>query len=286
MKTILIVTFFFFLQFSLFAQTIGGNLENFPREMDPRDTLDYAFLNVHYRQSVRENKLIPDKLTESDMVLQIGNEKSKYVNYKILISDSIMAEELKQLELSMLQVLNGALMRTKKAGDRSELIKNYPKGQYWVRMPVLLDRYVYTETKPTFDWTFASDTLTVLGYLCKKATCLFRGRYYTAWYASDIPLSNGPWKFNGLPGLILKVEDADRDYSFECTDLYRVDWKSPIYLSKIKNAIKTTREKFRQAEKAAMNNPNAVIGNSGLLTVPKGEKMVTKTRPYNPIELE
>ena len=180
MKTILIVTFFFFLQFSLFAQTIGGNLENFPREMDPRDTLDYAFLNVHYRQSVRENKLIPDKLTESDMVLQIGNEKSKYVNYKILISDSIMAEELKQLELSMLQVLNGALMRTKKAGDRSELIKNYPKGQYWVRMPVLLDRYVYTETKPTFDWTFASDTLTVLGYLCKKATCSFRGRYYTA----------------------------------------------------------------------------------------------------------
>ena len=89
-----------------------------------------------------------------------------------------------------------------------------------------------------------------------------------------------------MPGLILKVEDADRDYSFECTDLYRVDWKSPIYLSKIKNAIKTTREKFRQAEKAAMNNPNAVIGNSGLLTVPKGEKMVTKTRPYNPIELE
>ena len=286
MKTILAVTFFFFLQFSLFAQTIVGNLENFPREMNPRDTLDDAFLNVHYRQLVRENKLVPDKLTESDMVLQIGNEKSKYVNYKFLISDSIMAEELKQPELSMSQVMNGALMRTKKAGDRSELIKNYPKGQYWVRMLVLLDRYVYTETKPKFDWSFSSDTLTVLGYLCKKATCSFRGRDYTAWYAPDIPLSDGPWKFNGLPGLILKVEDSDRDYSFECTALYQVNWESPIYLSEIKNAIKTTREKFRQAEKAAMNNPGALIGSSGLVTLPKGEKMVTKTLPYNPIELE
>ena len=286
MKTILAVTFFFFLQFSLFAQTIVGNLENFSRKMDPRDTLDDAFLNVHYRQLVRENKLVPDKLTESDMVLQIGNEKSKYVNYKFLISDSIMAEELKQPELSMSKVVNGALMRTKKAGDRSELIKNYPKGQYWVRMPVLLDRYVYTETKPKFDWSFSSDTLTVLGYLCKKATCSFRGRDYTAWYAPDIPLSDGPWKFNGLPGLILKVEDSDRDYSFECTALYQVNWESPIYLSEIKNAIKTTREKFRQAEKAAMNNPGALIGSSGLVTLPKGEKMVTKTLPYNPIELE
>ena len=142
------------------------------------------------------------------------------------------------------------------------------------------------EREPVFDWIFTSDTLTVLGYLCKKATCSFRGRDYTAWYAPDIPLSNGPWKFNGLPGLILKVEDADRDYSFECTALYRVGWKSPIYLSKRKKDIETTREKFRQAEKAAMNNPNAVIGNSGLVTVPKGEKIVTKILPYNPIELE
>ena len=288
MKIILLFSFALGIQFSLFAQNIvfKGNIEDVPRKMEPRDTLDCAYLNVHYRQLIRKDKLFPEELTESDMVLQIGEQVSKYSNYRFLVNDSIMAEELRCPELNITNILNQATMRTKNAGDRSVVIKNYPKGQYWVRVPVLLDKYIYMEREPVFDWIFTSDTLAVLGYLCKKATCLFRGRYYTAWYAPDIPLSNGPWKFNGLPGLILKVEDSDRDYSFECTALYRVGWKSPIYLSKRKKDIETTREKFRQAEKAAMNNPNAVIGNSGLVTVPKGEKIVTKILPYNPIELE
>ena len=288
MKCVYLILFFFFVYFSLFSQTIviGGDIESVPRKMEPRDTLDCAYLNVHYRQLIRKDKLFPEELTGSDMVLQIGEQVSKYSNYRFLVNDSIMTEELRCPKLNITNILNQATMRTKNAGDRSVVIKNYPKGQYWVRVPVLLNKYIYMEREPVFDWIFTSDTLTVLGYLCKKATCLFRGRYYTAWYAPDIPLSNGPWKFNGLPGLILKVEDADRDYSFECTALYRVDWKSPIYLSKRKKDIETTREKFRQAEKAAMNNPNAVIGNSGLVTVPKGEKIVTKILPYNPIELE
>ena len=288
MKIILLFSFALGIQFSLFAQNIvfKGNIEDVPRKMEPRDTLDCAYLNVHYRQLIRKDKLFPEELTGSDMVLQIGEQVSKYSNYRFLVNDSIMTEELRCPKLNITNILNQATMRTKNAGDRSVVIKNYPKGQYWVRVPVLLNKYIYMEREPVFDWIFTSDTLTVLGYLCKKATCLFRGRYYTAWYAPDIPLSNGPWKFNGLPGLILKVEDADWDYSFECTALYRVGWKSPIYLSKRKKDIETTREKFRQAEKAAMNNPNAVIGNSGLVTVPKGEKIVTKILPYNPIELE
>ena len=288
MRYIYLLVFFFSLHLSLYAQKVVflGGEQDAPRKMDPCDTLDYTYLNVHYRQLVRKDKLDPDNLTRSNMVLQIGKQISRYSNYTYLVNDSIMTEEMKRPELSTMKIVNNALVRTKKAGDRSIVIKNYPKGQYWVQIPVLLNRYIYTEPEPVFDWNFSPDTLTVLGYLCKKATCLFRGRYYTAWYAPDIPLSNGPWKFNGLPGLILKVEDADRDYSFECTALYRVGWKSPIYLSKGKKDIKTTREKFRQAEKAAMNNPNAVIGNSGLVTVPKGEKIVTKILPYNPIELE
>jgi len=45
----------------------------------------------------------------------------------------------------------------------------------------------------------SDDTLTVAGYVCQKATCLFRGRDYTAWFSNDIPISNGPWKFGGFP---------------------------------------------------------------------------------------
>jgi len=68
--------------------------------------------------------------------------------------------------------------------------------------------YLVLETIPVFKWTIDSkETKKIGNYVCKKATTYFRGRNYLAWYAVDIPTQFGPWKFNGLPGLILEVYD-------------------------------------------------------------------------------
>ena len=71
MKCVYLILFFFFVYFSLFSQTIviGGDIESVPRKLSPRDTLDCAYLNVHYRQLIRKDKLFPEELTKSDMVL-------------------------------------------------------------------------------------------------------------------------------------------------------------------------------------------------------------------------
>lgn len=56
------------------------------------------------------------------------------------------------------------------------------------------------------------DEQKVIGSLeCSKAICSFRGRIYTAWYANNIPVAFGPWKFNGLPGLIVEVCDSKKE---------------------------------------------------------------------------
>ena len=55
----------------------------------------------------------------------------------------------------------------------------------------------------------------ILNYNCKKATTSFRGRDFEAWYTEEVPLKNGPWKFCGLPGLIVKVIDTKNIYSFD-----------------------------------------------------------------------
>lgn len=64
------------------------------------------------------------------------------------------------------------------------------------------------------NWKLDNDTLTILGYLCYKASTSFRGRDYLAWFTLDIPVDDGPWKFYGLPGLILKVEDSQKLFEF------------------------------------------------------------------------
>lgn len=64
------------------------------------------------------------------------------------------------------------------------------------------------------EWQITNETDTILNYLCKKATVTYAGREYIAWFTLDIPLSDGPWKFHGLPGLIVKVEDSEGLFRF------------------------------------------------------------------------
>ena len=66
------------------------------------------------------------------------------------------------------------------------------------------------------NWKIDSSEKQKIGeYNTQKATTDFGGRQWTAWFASDIPLQDGPYKFSGLPGLIVKVEDSGKNYSWE-----------------------------------------------------------------------
>ncbi|MCD9582205.1 GLPGLI family protein [Tenacibaculum maritimum] len=61
-----------------------------------------------------------------------------------------------------------------------------------------------------WNWKIFNETKKVGDISCQKAEIYFRGRYYTAWFAMDIPVAFGPWKFKGLPGLILEVYDSEK----------------------------------------------------------------------------
>ena len=96
---------------------------------------------------------------------------------------------------------------------------NYPEEMVSSFDKVVPDRYFYTEQLTDFKWRLTEDTLTVGGYLCQKAIGKYAGRTWTAWYSEDLPVGFGPWKLHGLPGMILKAEDADSIFSFVCVGL-------------------------------------------------------------------
>jgi len=128
------------------------------------------------------------------------------------------------------------------------------------------------------------DTLTVAGYLCQKATCRFRGRNYTAWFAMDIPIQNGPWKFGGLPGLILKAYDSDKLYVFECVKIENFKKKYPIKTHHYRRLEKTNRQKLHKfVEKIYGDFYNVA---NWTVTDGNGNPKSWKKIPYNPLELE
>jgi len=66
------------------------------------------------------------------------------------------------------------------------------------------------DTTPKIPWKIAEETKKIGPYTAQKATAPFRGRKYTAWFTSEIPLPFGPWKLQGLPGMILEAYDTDK----------------------------------------------------------------------------
>ncbi|WP_231463266.1 MULTISPECIES: GLPGLI family protein [unclassified Pedobacter] len=79
--------------------------------------------------------------------------------------------------------------------------------------------FLIDDSLNNFKWNITKEHKKILNYNCTKATVNFRGRIYTAWFAESIPLRFGPWKFGGLPGLILQVSDSENKFVYELTGI-------------------------------------------------------------------
>lgn len=82
-------------------------------------------------------------------------------------------------------------------------------------------------------WKVIDEQKTIGNFNCQKATTKFRGRKYTVWFTPDIPVPYGPWKFYGLPGLILEVADDKNEVSFHAVSIQIDDNHASIELPKI-----------------------------------------------------
>lgn len=77
-----------------------------------------------------------------------------------------------------------------------------------------LHEYITTEPVREIEWELVDSTRKFANLEAKGAKCSFRGRNYFAWYVPKIAVGFGPWKFNGLPGLIVWVEEIGGVYAF------------------------------------------------------------------------
>jgi len=75
--------------------------------------------------------------------------------------------------------------------------------------------YILEDKEIDFGWQITTERKKIGDFECVKAISKpFRGRVYEAWFAPEIPISGGPWKLCGLPGLILEAKDQSGEVSF------------------------------------------------------------------------
>lgn len=142
--------------------------------------------------------------------------------------------------------------------------------KFWNRKRVVIKDSV------SFEWKLIpKEKKEILGLMCLSAETTFRGRDYTVWYSPEIPIPSGPWKFYGLPGLILKADSKDKKISFIATSLSnKYDEKlhekySLIYDDLLssetwdrKDFVKTSYESNEKHEKAFKSSMEGAENNS------------------------
>ncbi len=150
------------------------------------------------------------------------------------------------------------------------VMKSFPTNKMSTYDTVGLDKFCYDEHLEEWSWEIGDSTKNILGYECVEAATDYHGRRWTVWFAPDIPMQNGPWKFCGLPGLILEAVSDGGQYSFIASGIQQTEKTIvPPYLAA--EYEKTTRKDFLKNKRSFQDNTlsrlNAQLGGAKVLKV-------------------
>ncbi len=173
---------------------------------------DTAWLMVHYKFThVMDTTNRAHPYTEN-MVLFIGKSASAYRSYDGLVADQQFKKAWAEAAASS---PDGQPRINRRGAGSSTQYYQYPSEQkLFTKDNVMVNDYLIEGPMPAIDWKIGDDTATFGGLHCQKAAGYFKGRDYIVWFCPDLPVHSGPWKLNGLPGVIVDARDAKNEVVF------------------------------------------------------------------------
>ena len=285
----LIILYLFFITFPIVL-----NAQSSKFDFDPMGVkeIDSGNIRIYYNfyqidSTIKDNKKTYERF--DIQCLEIGDNLSKYYSY-VLYDNTIQAHKWREKNKSA-QSIPGWYSTLTPSQSWSEytrmiIIKDFFTSQLneYIQMPFNLQDYHYSEDIFTLDWEISVDTLTIVEYLCQRAICHFRGRDFIAWFTPDIPINNGPWKFGGLPGLIMKLYDKDEKFVYECVKIEQQEYK--VFMPNVSEYRKITLENRGKLFKFIKDIHEDYSKATGLLKADGTPRSFPSEYPYRPLELE
>ncbi|MFP3591886.1 GLPGLI family protein [Chryseobacterium sp. SIMBA_038] len=204
----------------------------------------------------------PDVANKTDIktenaYLDISAEKSMFYSENRLKRDSIMQ---KNFQSGGARGFNRDQMEGLRSNINYSIEKDKTNQKTFFKDRIGRDIYSYEEDRP-LSWKILPETTKIGEYKVQKAETDFAGRKWTAWFTTDLPYQDGPYKFTGLPGLIVKVEDAQGEYSFDLMKNYKIaDFPT---MNQFGNTIKVKRADYLKQQEKYRTDPMSFMSQQG-----------------------
>ncbi|MDR0541252.1 MAG: GLPGLI family protein [Dysgonamonadaceae bacterium] len=117
--------------------------------------------------------------------------------------------------------------------------KNQKKNESVSQEYIMGKAFLITEPLNS-EWKLLSGEKKIADYLCRKAV---NDKSVTAWYCPEIPVKDGPYLYQGLPGLILEIEMPTKTITMQSIEFDAVP-KDKIQPPK--TGKKTGRDEFNK----------------------------------------
>lgn len=243
--------------------------------------VDTAKYSVWYEVTYKR-KTVGDPLFKEREILEIGDKYSFYYSYQrqlfVNFLDSIERAnpgvEDKTgfyLDKNCPAIGNTYMVLKNMQNDSLAFMEKINQGQ-WFR---------YVEAFPVNDWKLVEGDTTILSMPCNKAILDLHGRHWMVWYTTEVPIPDGPWKFEGLPGLIMKASESGGIFSFTCIGI--TECNKPIRIEK-RNYVNTTPKKYEEELKDYWHNQMEYIFRVNNL--PNTSGMWKDEKSYTPCLIE
>ncbi len=210
-----------------------------------RFTYEYKFVKDSTEQS---------KVTTEIMDLDITAKGSKFYSSNSKIADSILSERRNYSSKSY--DYSGVIF-----GKVQEVVeKLYP--HFKTYLFINLDQNTYkVEDGRKLVWKILPEKEIIGNLETQKATTELYGRTWNAWFSTSLPFQDGPYKFNGLPGLIVKISDRSQSHVFELKEIKNLpkdyDWKSVAEKNSYTKPVSLNEDKYKKVYQNYRKNPVA-----------------------------
>ena len=251
---------------------------------------DYSY-KATYQLEYQEDSTDLNSIKSETVVLYLGEGVSRYSSLGKAVEDSLTAT-LDPSNKSMAEFYRIRSL-TPDTDFHYKIFKNYNDNELILAEKVFKDKLKYKQTLNPIDWEIQSETKEILGYKVQKASGSFAGRNYEAWFAPELPFLDGPYKFGGLPGLILEISDTKNHYRFsimEFQELKKIVSKTlnlDDYKEVSQRDLDQVRGDYKRDPLTAMTNGGVTIHwKDGQEEEAKRKFRKRHKKQNNPIELQ